>query len=151
MDYLLNPSHPHGRRKALLYDGLGLYQGGSRERTIRREIGIDIHRGAAHSIKVLHLCPSPERASRLLWAAMGSAITIPLVLQPQPGGGYAVRSPELPDLITEGETEREALANAWDALLALLDAYDQLGWPRPLGLPAVPERSSVEFQPLTAA
>ncbi len=82
---------------------------------------------------------------------MSSAVVIPLTLKPQPGGGYAVRSRDVPDLITEGETEQEALANAWDALLALLDAYDQLDWPRPLGLPAVPERTSVEFQPLTAA
>lgn len=81
---------------------------------------------------------------------MDHPIRIPLTLQPQLGG-YAVRSPELPALITEGETEAEAPANAWDALLALLDAYDHLGRPLPLGLPAVPDRSAVEFLTLTRA
>jgi antitoxin HicB len=76
---------------------------------------------------------------------MSKQVTIPLTLDPQPGGGYAVRSPVLPELITEGETEAEALENAWDALLALLDAYDQLGWPLPLGLPATPQREAVHF------
>ncbi len=76
---------------------------------------------------------------------------IPLTLRLQSGGGWSVRCPELPGLITEGETKEAALANAWDALLALLDAYEQLGWPLPLGLPATPERSAIEFLPLTAA
>ena len=78
-------------------------------------------------------------------------ITIPITLEVQPEGGYAVRSPALPELITEGETEAEALENAWDALLALLDAYDQLGWPLPLGLPATPQREAVHFEQLSAA
>jgi antitoxin HicB len=78
-------------------------------------------------------------------------VRIPLTLQPQPEGGYSVRSPELPGLITEGETEEAAVANAWDALLALLDAHEQLGRPLPLGLSPSPDRSSVEFQPLPAA
>jgi hypothetical protein len=43
------------------------------------------------------------------------------------------------------------LENAWDALLAILDAYDQLGWPLPLDLPPKPERAAVRFENLTAA
>ena len=82
---------------------------------------------------------------------MHRAVRIPITLEPQPGGGYAVRCPDLPELITEGDSEEAALANAWDALLALLDAYDQIGRPLPLGLPVAPDRSTVEFQPLTAA
>jgi antitoxin HicB len=82
---------------------------------------------------------------------MPAQVTIPLTLEPQPEGGYAVRSPALPALITEGDTEAEAIENAWDALLALLDAYDQLGWPLPLGLPPAPERETVHFEQLRAA
>jgi antitoxin HicB len=52
---------------------------------------------------------------------MSPQVTIPLTLEPQPEGGYAVRSPALPALITEGDTEAEAIENAWDALLALLE------------------------------
>ena len=37
---------------------------------------------------------------------------IPLVLEPQPEGGYSVTSPLLPELITEGDTISECLVNA---------------------------------------
>ena len=36
---------------------------------------------------------------------------IPLVLSPQPEGGYTVTSPLLPELVTEGDTAEEALEN----------------------------------------
>lgn len=39
-------------------------------------------------------------------------VKIPLVLDPQPDGAYTVTSPLLPELITEGDTVAEALANA---------------------------------------
>lgn len=83
--------------------------------------------------------------------SMQPTTRIPLTLQPIPGGGYAVQSPALPALITEGDTEGDALENAWDALLALLDGYDQLGRPLPFGLPVVPQRTAVEFDVLTPA
>ena len=41
---------------------------------------------------------------------------IPLLLEPQPEGGYPVTSPLLPELITEGDTVAECLAHAEDAL-----------------------------------
>ena len=34
---------------------------------------------------------------------------IPLILSPQPEGGYTVTSPLLPELVTEGDTAEEAL------------------------------------------
>ena len=52
---------------------------------------------------------------------------IPLLLAPQPEGGYTVTSPLLPELVTEGDTVEEALANVKDALAAVLEAYDELG------------------------
>jgi antitoxin HicB len=52
---------------------------------------------------------------------------IPLVLTPQPEGGYTVTSPLLPELITEGDTIDEALANVKDALAAVVEVYDDLG------------------------
>ncbi|MDM7997830.1 MAG: type II toxin-antitoxin system HicB family antitoxin [Acidobacteriota bacterium] len=59
---------------------------------------------------------------------------IPLVLDPQPEGGYTVTCPLLPELITEGNTAADALANVRDALAALLDAYRRLGKPIPAAL-----------------
>lgn len=52
---------------------------------------------------------------------------VPLVLSPQPEGGFTVTSPLLPELVTEGDTVEEALANVQDALAAVVEAYDDLG------------------------
>lgn len=56
---------------------------------------------------------------------------VPLVLEPQPEGGYTVTSPLLPELVTEGETLDEALENVKDALLAVIEPYEDLGRPIP--------------------
>jgi len=52
---------------------------------------------------------------------------IPLVLAPQPEGGYTVTSPLLPELVTEGDSVEDALANVKDALVAVIEAYQDLG------------------------
>ena len=52
---------------------------------------------------------------------------IPLVLEPQPEGGYTVTSPLLPELITEGETIPECLVNAEDAFAVVLEIYEDEG------------------------
>ena len=52
---------------------------------------------------------------------------IPLVLTPQAEGGYTVTSPLLPELVTEGDTVEEALANVRDALAAVIETYHDLG------------------------
>ena len=52
---------------------------------------------------------------------------VPLVLDPQPEGGFTVTSPLLPELVTEGDTVAEALAHAEDALLAVIEIYDDKG------------------------
>ena len=57
---------------------------------------------------------------------------VPLVLEPQPEGGYTVTSPLLPELVTEGETLDDALENVKDALAAVIEAYGDLGNPLPL-------------------
>ena len=56
---------------------------------------------------------------------------IPLLLDPQPEGGYTVTSPLLPELITEGDTIAEALANAEDAFAAVVEIYEDRGRPLP--------------------
>jgi len=56
---------------------------------------------------------------------------LPLLLEPQPEGGYVVTCPLLPELITEGDTVEEALRNANDALEAVIEAFEDLGRPLP--------------------
>ncbi len=62
---------------------------------------------------------------------MAAIYKLPLVLEPQPEGGYTATCPLLPELITEGDTLQESLDNVKDALAALLEAYDELGQPVP--------------------
>ena len=52
---------------------------------------------------------------------------IPLLLSPQPEGGFTVTSPLLPELVTEGDSVDEAIANARDAFAAVVEAYADLG------------------------
>ncbi len=59
---------------------------------------------------------------------------IPLVLDPQPEGGYTVTSPQLPELITEGDTISECLVNVEDAFAVVLEIYEDEGRPLPPGI-----------------
>ena len=54
-------------------------------------------------------------------------VKIPLILDPQPEGGYTVTSPVLPELITEGDTLAEAQTNAGDAFAAVAEIYEDGG------------------------
>lgn len=51
---------------------------------------------------------------------MASSYRYSVVLEPQEGGGFTALVPALPEVVTEGETEAEALANAKEAIRAVL-------------------------------
>ena len=51
---------------------------------------------------------------------------VPLVMTPQPEGGYTVTSPVLPELVTEGDSVSDALENARDALAAVIELYEDM-------------------------
>jgi antitoxin HicB len=44
-----------------------------------------------------------------------------IVLEPQAEGGFTVLVPALPEVVTEGDNEEEALANAAEAIRAVLE------------------------------
>ncbi|MBN9305029.1 MAG: hypothetical protein BGO82_10015 [Devosia sp. 67-54] len=48
-------------------------------------------------------------------------------LLPEPEGGFTVRVPALPPVVTYGETYEEAMANAREAIEAILDVYREEG------------------------
>jgi antitoxin HicB len=50
-----------------------------------------------------------------------------VTLEPQEGGGFTVLVPALPEVVTEGETEQEALANAEEAIRAILEYRREQG------------------------
>lgn len=59
---------------------------------------------------------------------------IPLLLEPQPEGGYTVTSPLLPELITEGDTVAECLTHAEDAFELVAEIYKDRQRPLPAGV-----------------
>lgn len=75
---------------------------------------------------------------------------VPLVLEPQPEGGYTVTSPLLPELVTEGDTVEECLVNAEDALQAVIETYEDHGWRLPEGLRAAKAGSALRIDALLA-
>jgi antitoxin HicB len=51
---------------------------------------------------------------------MAEHFSFSVVLEPQEDGGFTVLVPALPEVVTEGDTEEEALANAQEAIRAIL-------------------------------
>jgi antitoxin HicB len=76
---------------------------------------------------------------------MAHVYRVPLVLTPQPEGGYTVTSPTLPGLVTEGDSLEQALENVEDALRATLELYEDTGRPLPSGLVQDPEAGAIQF------
>ncbi len=51
---------------------------------------------------------------------MADSFSLSVILEPQEDGGFTVLVPALPEVVTEGDTQREALANAHEAIRTLL-------------------------------
>ena len=60
-----------------------------------------------------------------------SIYKLPLLLEPQPEGGFTITCPVLPELITEADSVGEVFTNVADALAALIEIYEDLGRPLP--------------------
>lgn len=82
---------------------------------------------------------------------MAHVYKVPLVLAPQPEGGYTVTSPLLPELVTEGDTLEVAVENVRDALKAVVEIYEDLGKPLPKSLRQDPQESPISFEYVVAA
>jgi len=59
-----------------------------------------------------------------------------VVFRDDPEGGYVVSVPDLPEVVTEGDTIEEARRNAEEAILCALEARIDLGMPIPRTQPA---------------
>ena len=51
--------------------------------------------------------------------------------RPEPEGGYAVRCPAFPEIVTDGATLDEARHNAREAIELCLEVYQEKGWALP--------------------
>ncbi len=66
----------------------------------------------------------------------------PVVLVPQPEGGFFIDCPSLPGCYSQGETEEEARENIREAILLVLEDLEALGEPIPnVGTPVLSEVS----------
>ncbi len=69
-----------------------------------------------------------------------SSADYPVIVQPlspEDGGGYAAIVPDLPGCMSDGETPEEAIINVRDAILAWIEAAEDLGHPVPPPSPAL--------------
>jgi antitoxin HicB len=73
---------------------------------------------------------------------------IPLILTPQPEGGYTITSPLFPELITEANCMEEVFANAKDAFEIILEIYEDLGKELPCNLQTVDQSSPALIETL---
>ena len=62
---------------------------------------------------------------------MTEKYTFSIVLEPQQEGGFTVLVPALPEVVTEGDDEQDALANAEEAIRAILAYRRDDGIPIP--------------------
>jgi antitoxin HicB len=61
--------------------------------------------------------------------------TFAVVLEPEPQGGFTVRVPAIPEIVTYGKDERDALAMAEDAIRLVIADCAARGEPMPSSEP----------------
>jgi antitoxin HicB len=64
---------------------------------------------------------------------MSEQRTFAVVLEPEDEGGFTVRVPAFPEIVTYGKDEREALAMAQDAIRLVIEDCRARGEPLPNG------------------
>ena len=52
---------------------------------------------------------------------MSGSVSFSVILEPQEDGGFTALVPALPEVVTEGDSEEEALTNAQEAIEAILE------------------------------
>lgn len=62
---------------------------------------------------------------------MSASRTYTVILEPAEEGGYIVHVPALPEIVTEGDTEAEAIAMAKDAIELVIESRRERGEPIP--------------------
>ena len=82
---------------------------------------------------------------------MNKLLKIPLILEPQPEGGWTVKSPILPELITEVDDLKDLNLIVKDAVEAVLELYEETGKELPLNLVTDEVKSPLWFESLVFA
>ena len=58
---------------------------------------------------------------------MSEHLTLSITLRPEPEGGFTVRVPALPEIVTFGESEDEAVAMAKEAIALVVESRKERG------------------------
>jgi antitoxin HicB len=82
---------------------------------------------------------------------MNKLFKIPLVLEPQKEGGWTVKSPILPELITEIDDLKLLDEVVRDAVNAVIELYEDMGKEFPSSLLADSLKSPLWFESLISA
>lgn len=82
---------------------------------------------------------------------MSKLFKVPLVLEPQKEGGWTVTSPVLPELVTEIDDLKQLDEIVRDAMIALIELYQETGKEFPPGLIAEGMKSPILFESLILA
>ncbi len=80
-----------------------------------------------------------------------SLLKIRLTLTPDEDRGFVATSPDLPELVTDGETAQEAPANVRDALEEVRELYEDLRKPWPASTAVAPGIGPVQREALIDA
>ena len=72
---------------------------------------------------------------------MSTKLTYTIILEPMEEGGFLVHVPALPEIVTSGDTEEEALAMAQDAIELVIESRRERSEPIPseVGKPRIHE------------
>jgi predicted RNase H-like HicB family nuclease len=65
---------------------------------------------------------------------MSKSREVEVVFEPQSKGGFTVYSPDLPGMVTQGDTIEEATANAEEAIALYVESMRERGKDVPLGI-----------------
>jgi antitoxin HicB len=75
-----------------------------------------------------------SRAALAYRVRMSAQREVEVVFEPQPEGGFTVYSPDLPGMVTEGDTMEQATANAQEAIELYVESMRERGKQVPLGV-----------------
>jgi antitoxin HicB len=74
---------------------------------------------------------------------MNNFYKLPLILDPQPEGGYTITCPLLPELITEADDITQVYSHVADALAAVIELYEDMQRPLPAVLQPVTSNTAM--------
>ena len=87
----------------------------------------------------IHMATKAKRKARVYYR-------VPITLTPAEDGGFVVTSPVIPELMTDGDTIEEIFHNLQDAMIAVIELYEDLGKPLPKEVEVIAKGKKVQLE-----